>query len=220
MANAILGNYAFRINPSDIHWDYKINATRIDTLGGQVVQVLGATLGDMTVTGYFGQDYKNNIQSWQLAESFATQIRTMMDQQVLPQSAVSLQSDGKGNVVINNQVHQPWTFVYQDGTHDWNYRVLIKKYEDLDGGQMRHSTGKFSYGYRLTLFIVEADTDILTQVAKDDFISKVSTGLGWKQSEYNGNISSADFQKFMAGIGNDPTAYLSGLLTTVKGGSK
>lgn len=212
-----LGPLKWRIAPSSFDWNYSIDTNVIETLGGQVVQVLGATISDLSVTGYFGQDRATKQESWRLAKAFHQKIQSMMDAQVLPQSAVKIANAG-GKVGITNNVHQPWPFSYRDAAHNWDFKVLIKGIAELDGdGSLEHRTGKFSYGYRLTLFVVESGTDQLTQIAKDDFIARLSKGLGWKQSTYNGKLDAQQLQAFIQAAGAPATAYASGLVT---GGSQ
>lgn len=184
MGIANLNGVQFRIDPDSISYDYSIDYAVIDTLGGRVIQVLGATIGDITIQGHFGQDHKNNRLSWQLAETFGVQIRQLMDQQVVPPK-----QGQKGGV------HQPLRFTYLDGVHNWDMKVMIKGYQDLSGdASIEHTSGKFSYGYSLTLFLVEDKTLSLSRVQSDKFIARISKGLGWKETTFgnNGSFNGSD----------------------------
>lgn len=206
MGVAQLGNYTFRLDPDQIHYAYDIDYAVIDTLGGQVVQVLGSTIGDITIAGSFGQDHKNKLESWQLAESFNTAIRSMMDAQTLPTQGVG---------------HQPIRFTYMDGTHNWDFKVLIKGMSDSDGqGSIDHETGKFSYHYTLTLFLVEDSSLTLKKITTDAFISRISNGLGWKASGFNGSASAADAIAFIQSNSSNGTfdGYVTNLLESANGG--
>lgn len=208
MSYAKLGNLQFRIDPDQVHFAYGIDYSIIDTLGGQVIQVLGATLGDLTISGSFGQDHKNRLESWELAEGFHASIRSMIDAQTLPQQG------GKG------PVHQPISFTYMDGIHDWNLKVLIKDIEEGTGqGSIEHKTGKFSYHYTLTLFIVEDSSLKLKKIATDKFISRIANGLGWKPSGYNGAMSLQDAITWITNNSSDGTVqgYLTKLLDQAAG---
>jgi hypothetical protein len=214
MALCQLGNLKWRIAPSAVNWNYQIDANRIETLGGQVVQILGATLSDLTITGYFGDDHGNRKVSWQLAQTFHRSIQGMIDAQTLPAKTVGSGKAIGGPVTDAAVVHAPARFIYQDGKHNWSFQVLIKGITDMDGnGALSHSTGKFSYGYRLTLFIVESNTDQLSKIASDMYIARISNGLGWKQSRFNGAMSAADAQSFLDQNGGSVTAYIDGLVT-------
>lgn len=174
--HARLGNYAFRLDPDQIHYDYTIDYATINTLGGQVIQVLGATIGDITITGSFGQDRgQTRRSSWEIAEQFHTAIKSMIDGQTLRRQG------GQG------PIHQPIRFTYTDGVHDWDFKVLIKGVKDaIDDGAIEHVTGKMSYHYTLTLFLVEDSSLKLQKITTDMFISRISNGLGWKRSGFNG----------------------------------
>lgn len=212
MGIANLNGVQFRIDPDAISYDYSVDYTVIDTLGGRVIQVLGATIGDITIQGHFGQDHKNSRVSWQLAESFGTQIRSLMDQQVLPPKSGQ-----------SGSTHQPLRFTYLDGTHNWDMKVLIKGYQDSDGeGSIEHRSGKFSYGYKLTLFLVEDSTLSLSRVQSDAFISRISKGLGWKEwtqgfagGDFNGSDTLDAAIKFIQDNSTDGTyqGYIAALLT-------
>jgi hypothetical protein len=203
MGIAQLGNYTFRLDPNQIHYAYQIDYTTIDTLGGQVVQVLGSTIGDITIAGQFGQDHKNKRESWQMAESFHATIRAMMDQQVVPPKKPS------------DPIHQPIRFTYHDGVHNWDMKVLIKGISDLNGtGSIEHSNGKYSYGYTLTLFLVEDSSLLLSKINTDKFIARVANGVGWKRNKFNGSQSLQQAIDFIQKHSDDGTfqGYLAALL--------
>jgi hypothetical protein len=204
MATAQLGNLSFRLDPKQVHYAYQIDYATIDTIGGQVVQVLGATLGDLTIVGDFGQDHQNRRESWQLAESFHTSIKAMMDAQTLP-----TQGSGIGFA------HHPIRFTFNSAGMNLDMHVLIKGITDASGtGAIEHSTGKFSYGYMLTLFIVNDATLLLKKVTTDKFISRISSGLGWKSNNFNGSQSLAEALAYIQSNSTDGTfqGYLAGLL--------
>src|SRR4051812_24078460 len=88
----------FRIDPTEISWDFKINTSVTNTVGGRVVQVTGATLSDIIVHGGFGErrdfDTENHPvnrdsnpdhafdhwgASWRLHKRFEFHIRKMME---------------------------------------------------------------------------------------------------------------------------------------------
>lgn len=212
MGIANLNGVQFRIDPDAIAYQYSVDYSVIDTLGGRVIQVLGATIGDITIAGHFGQDHPNQRVSWQLAESFGTQIRALMDQQVLPPKHAR-----------TGGIHQPLRFTYHDGVHNWDMKVLIKSYAESDGaGSIEHRSGKFSYGYKLTLFLVEDSTLNLSRVQSDQFIARISKGLGWKEwvkgfagGDFNGSDTLDAAIKFIQDNSTDGSyqGYIAALLT-------
>jgi hypothetical protein len=189
----------FRIDPQEVAWGFKINTSVTPTVGGRVVQVNGATLEDMTINGLFGEDRSAGVgatppkddphehpgRSWRLAKRFSGQVRLLMDRQ-------SADSN------VHRKMHLPPTFTYPP--KNWKFQVYIKGFADPDGGTITMSTGKFSHGYSLTLFIVQdtssqliqagatnGDLNLARSQAINDYIARISDGIGWKPTKYNGN---------------------------------
>lgn len=203
---ATLGSVAFRLNPSQVSWDYSVDTCVINTVGGRVVQVYGTTLGDMTVQGLFGVDRTTPRESWQLAESFQATIAQMINQQGARPSIAQL------NGTDATPMLQPFRFMYSDDTHHWDFNVYIKSFKDAynPNAGVEHTTGKFSYGYTLTLFIDQDNTGQLVQVAQDQFISRLSDGLGWQRTPYQGHMTIADLQSYLQQ--NSPDGTIHGLI--------
>lgn len=203
---ATLGSLAFRLNPSQVSWDYSVDTCVINTVGGRVVQVYGTTLGDMTVQGLFGVDRANKVESWQLAEAFQTSIAQMINQQGAQPTIAQL------NGTDPTPMMQPFRFLYADGTHNWDFNVYIKSFKDAynPSAGIEHSTGKYSYGYALTLFIDQDNTGQLAKIAQDQFISRLSDGLGWQRTPYQGHMTIADLQNFLEQ--NSPDGTIHGLI--------
>jgi len=44
------------LSPNNVTWDYKLKTNVIDTYGGQVVQVLGVSIENLTIQGFFGSE--------------------------------------------------------------------------------------------------------------------------------------------------------------------
>ncbi len=189
----------FRINPSQIAWSFQVYTNVIETVGGRVVQVTGSALQDLVVAGYFGEDSSLGSStdgtdppgaSWRLAEAFLEQLRAIMDYQSNDTSQTGL-------------MHQPATFSYP--ARGWRWQVYLKAIQEIDGdGAVEHRTGKYSYGYNLTLFPVTngSDTLIKAGTSYDDvsnaqaaaitsYIDRISAGIGWTQTAYNGGIATA-----------------------------
>jgi len=188
---------AFRVDPEQLSWDYKIDANVINTLGGRVVQVLSQTLSDITVQGSYGEDHSlgparhgaddHPGRSWRLAEAFVTKIRDIQRQQV----EYSLLTP------VRRKSAAPAIFSYPP--LGIRFAVYVKSITDPDGGAITHTFGKFSYKYRLSLFVeqdasaqlVKAGTsngylDAKKVQAVQDYIARISEGIGWGASQYNG----------------------------------
>jgi hypothetical protein len=77
MAVMQLGDLRWRVDPTSVDWSFQLDTAVINTLGGQVIQLLGATLSDLTVSGDFGELRGPNHQaSWQLAAAFHPSVRS------------------------------------------------------------------------------------------------------------------------------------------------
>jgi hypothetical protein len=184
----------FRIDPQEIQWQFAIETNVTETLGGRVLQVVGATLGNITIRGEFGEnrtikDAKG--QSWLLAEAFAAKIKDMMGFQ------------SKNNNTPGKETQNPAIFAYPP--RDWRFQVYIVSLDDTDGGSsVNYRTGKFSHGYELTLFIVKDLSPstanagssrgvIKTKAAEaiNSYMNRITDGIGWKRTEFNGPFASS-----------------------------
>lgn len=203
MGSATLGGLTFRIDPSQVSIDYSMNVAVTPTVGGRVVQVHGMTWGDLTIRGLLGQDRANRRESWQLAEDFKASIERMADvQSARPTNAQLLGTDP-------TPMNPPFRFTFNDvgsparghlPAHEWDFNVYVKDLRDVNADStIEHATGKFSYGYTLTLFVVQDNTGKMQQVAQNAFIDRLATGLGWKRTAYNGFLTAADLQAHLGG---------------------
>lgn len=199
---AQLGDVTFRINPQEVSWNFQVFTNPIKTIGGRVVQVTGAALSDITVRGQYGEDHAKSVvwyqqnpkahtdgdkapgRSWRLAEDFTEEIRRLMVLTSPPPTPTGLY-----------QRPVPLRFYYP--ARGWDFQVFIRSVQDDRGGNaVSHQTGKFSYGYVLTLVPVGDNTLQLAgkdaaklQIMKDKAvataIARISDGMGWKQTKFN-----------------------------------
>ena len=185
----------FRIDPQSIDWSFAIKTSVTPTIGGRVVQVMGATLSDITIQGLFGEDRSKAAgagelehpgRSWMLANEFARRIRQIMEKQ-----SIDSTDQGKMNAAP----------VFSFPPLDIKFRVYVKGFNDPDGGAVEYRTGKFSHGYVLTLFVVQdqstalikagANNGVLNKAkaqAINEYIGRISEGIGWEPSQYHGNF--------------------------------
>lgn len=194
---ATLNGIPFRLNPSSIQWGFSIDTNVEETIGGRVVQVIGATLTDMTVSGEYGEkkgyDHakrhlypgRGAMLSWELAEAFLKRVRDMMEKQ----------SEGSRR---QGRMHPPLEFRFPE--FGWHFGVYVKSVSDGKGSQaINHTTGAMAYKYSITLFIVEDRSDDVIMVtgkgtslvsqkkkaAISGYINRISSGVGWKLSPFN-----------------------------------
>jgi hypothetical protein len=121
--------------------------------------------------------------SWELAEQFVSQVRNVMDRQ-------TQDSNDFGRM-------QPPP-VFNFPLKGWRFSVYIKALADPRGGSVFHSPDHFSSEYVLTLFPVSdlsqkivgvGQNGVLAnkrQQAIDAYINRISDGIGWHASQYNG----------------------------------
>jgi hypothetical protein len=179
MGVARLGPHRFRLDPKSISWDFKIHAVDVPAVGGKVVQVLRASLGDMTVTGSFG------VGGWREQEAFLEEMKSIGSKHVEDQKRPS--QDG------------PIRFRYPP--MGWNFLVYLKGFTQPGArGSIQLDDKIVDIPWQLTLFIVE-DNNGLTKVTKDAYIARLAEGIGWKQTKYNGPMSLAEVQETFSGGG-------------------
>lgn len=132
---ATLGDVVWRLNPASIQWGTSVKTAVKLTVGGRVVQVLGAEVSDLTIYGQYGQDVKNSAADgpgigWRLADDFVRKIIALGRQQ----------SNGVNQM---GTMAEPLVFTYPP--KNWHFDVYIKAIEDASGGaNVVHRTGKFS----------------------------------------------------------------------------
>lgn len=204
----------FRIDPESIDYNITVHTSVTQTVGGRVIQILGTSISDVTVQGSIGEahnlgrdtDGEHKGKSWKLAVDFFQSIQEI--QQV--QSTGSTTPGSMGNSTLL----QPVTFLYSP--KGIRFQCYIKSIVDPDGdgsSAVVHKVGRANYRYVLTLFPVQEGSTVLTQAgmsngvldkaraaAIDAYIGRISQGIGWKFTAYNGGSTpsaawEAEFQK-------------------------
>ena len=179
----------FRLDPEAISWTWQVLTSVTETIGGRVIQVIGAYLDDLQISGSFGQDHSTpEGESWRQAEAFLKMVTAIMEHQ----SQDATQQD---------LMHPPAIFTYPP--KNYRFRVYVKALTDADGGNSIVMTpGKFNQRYTLSLFIVQDGSDALVkagttngvfsskqQEAIASYMARISDGIGWHFSLYNGDPS-------------------------------
>jgi hypothetical protein len=159
----------------------------VETIGGRVIQVLGARLEDLTVQGSLGQDHadKTSGESWQQAQAFLATVTAIMEQQSADSNAQAT-------------MHPPAVFSYPP--KGWRWNVYVKSLMDPDGGNsVILAPGRVNQQYALTLFIVNEGAELVaagstetgtlaqqSQAAITQFMARISDGVGWSANKYTG----------------------------------
>jgi hypothetical protein len=190
----------FRIDPESIDYNITVHTSVTQTVGGTVIQLLGTSISDFTVQGSIGEDHTRGRDtdgshkgvSWKLAEQFFQKIQQI--QQVSAQGAST-----PGSAIGSTSI-QPVTFLYSPLSI--RFQCYIKSITDSDGdgsAGVVHKVGRANYRYTLTLFPVQEGSTSLVKAgtsngvldkakaaAIDAYIGRISQGIGWKFTAYNG----------------------------------
>lgn len=192
----------FRIDPEAIDFDVKVHTSVSNNVGGRVIQVLGSSISDVTIQGSIGEDRyrgaprqgEHHGVSWKMAVDFFSRVQGMQ----------MLQTAGANQPGSSNRSGpfflRPATFVYSP--KGLRFQCYIKSIVDPDGdgtAGVVHKVGRANYRYVLSLFpvqegsmgLVKAGTSngVLDQArakAIDAYIARISQGIGWKFTAYNG----------------------------------
>lgn len=203
----------FRIDPESIDYNVKVHTSVINTVGGRVIQVLGSSVSDVTIRGSIGESRalgagsggaEHDGVSWKMAVDFFQRVQGIQ----MIQSAGSNtpgSSSGKGPFFL-----KPATFVYSP--KGLRFQCYVKAIIDPAGdgtAGVVHRVARSNYQYILVLFPVQEGTTDLTTAgmsngvldqakakAVDAYISRISQGIGWKFTAYNGGSTpSAQWEK-------------------------
>lgn len=168
MALATLGGIPMRIDPNSIGWSFQMKIAEHSTVGGKVIQVFGTDLGDMTISGVlgFGDRSKGDTAGWEDMERFRARVQGWADN-------------------ATRQLHPaPVRFLYP--SKKWDFNVYVKAFGGVGGGPIEHSNVNYNPAFTLTLFVAEDATGVVVKGIQDRYISRLMSGIGWKQTKYNG----------------------------------
>jgi hypothetical protein len=199
MAQATLNGVPFRINPESASWDYLVKTAEVATVGGIVVQVLGVDLGDMTIQGSFGSEHNEGgklVGGWPEQQRFLDRMKALAERQALhPELG-------------------PARFMFP--AKGWDYLVLLRSYTEVGQDDAIVATNaNFNPTWQLRLFIVEDNSPVksVQNAAVLQYIARLTAGLGWQQSKYNGPVTQSDVAAYLAGV---PVPDVATLLQGVK----
>lgn len=178
MGLATFNGRAFRIDPTTVSWEFQLRVNVVDTVGGRVVQVYGSGTGDMNITGQFG------VGGWQEQTAFLEQMKALADAQA-----------AKGAII--NQGFEPVRFTY--APKGWDFLVYLKDFIAPDvGTSVGYDNRIINPKWNLTLLVVENNLG-LSKAAQDAFIARISAGIGWQQTKFNGPMDASTVQDTLAG---------------------
>ncbi len=212
----------FRIDPDSIDYNVKVHTSTTDTVGGRVIQVIGASISDVMIQGSIGEAHNRGPGtngehagvSWKMAVDFFARIQAM--QQLQSAGANVPGAAGK----YAPYMLRPVTFVYSP--KGLRFQCYVKAIVDPDGdgtAGVVHKVGRSNYRYVLSLFPVQEGSADLTKAgtsngvldqararAIDAYIARISQGIGWKFTAYNGGSTpSAQWEKEFKNSHKDAT---------------
>lgn len=213
----------FRIDPESIDYNVKVHTSVTNTVGGRVIQVLGSHVSDVTIRGSIGESHalgagkggaEHDGVSWKMALDFFQRVQAF---QMLQSAGANTpgSTTGKGAFFL-----KPATFVYSP--KGLRFQCYIKAIIDPAGdgtAGVVHRVARSNYQYVLVLFPVQEGTSELTKAgtsngvldqararAVDAYISRISQGIGWKFTAYNGGSTpSAPWEKDFQSTHKDAT---------------
>lgn len=158
MGIALLGGEAFSTDPESIRWNFRVKAPRTRTIGGQVIQITGLHISDMTVIGKFGAE--TSVDPWQEYNLFRAKIKDWV------------------NTLQHDAALTPLRFVWPP--RGWDFGVYVKAFTPIT-----HSNTNIAPQFQLTLFLSDG-TNSIAKGIKDLYMKRLMDGIGWKQTAYNG----------------------------------
>jgi hypothetical protein len=170
---AYIDGIPFRVNPRSVSWPYSIKFSTSKTMGGKVVQLYGITMGDLVIEGVFGAGGPDEQQAF--FERLVDIIETQM-----PSGPTS--------------APRPVRFHWPE--RGWDFWCYVKSFMQSNASTSIYATNKnFNPPYRLVMFVQEDNGD-LVKAARDSaaaaYIARLSAGMGWKQSEWNGPMGTLE----------------------------
>lgn len=162
MGDATFGGWNFRVDPESVRYSYKPKINSKANIGGKVVQVFGVTISDIVLAGSFGLGGREEQQRF-LAQMI---------------SVAQSQAD--------NPSVTPQRFVWPD--RGWNIPCWLKSYaEGASQASVVGAPEMFSLKWQLTL--VPESGGSLAGYATTQLVDRMSQGIGWTKSAFNGPIN-------------------------------
>lgn len=127
---ATLDDVPFDVDPHSVTWDYEIHVADKPFLGGKVIQVYGASIGNITVTGKFGG---GDLLTKQL--DFLERMKTI------------------GRQRLNNVTLPPSRFQWPE--QGWDMSVMLRSVQ-----QIVHAPEVFAPDWEIVLFPIEGSDSL------------------------------------------------------------
>lgn len=177
---ASLNGVSFRNNPTALSWDYSVKLASIKTIGGKVTQLYGTKMGDLTIAGQFA--------SIEEQDEWFRRVKTIID------SHAPTNSNPRPN---------PVRFFWPE--RRWDFMVYVKSFRQEGAStSVSASNDVFAPKWNMTMMVDSDNGDILRvvqQSAEAAYLRRITAGLGWQQTEWNGPLRDDEFQQVLQGRG-------------------
>ena len=159
-ATARLGPLTFAVDPLGVKWNFRMRVNEHETVGGRVIQVSGTDLGDMTVRATMGNGFSADQQGWEALARFRTDVEDLAEASARDRNP---------------------TYRFTVPVMNWAFDVQIKSFSPVV-----YSNESDSPEFTMILFIVQDVTGRVVRGVQDRYIERLTKGIGWARSEYNG----------------------------------
>lgn len=178
---ATIDGVQFAVDPTSVSWGYRTKVSVQETIGGKVIQILGVDMTDLVVQGTFG---KHGVERQKV---FLEHLRSIAERQVTRHD----NNEGAGPVLFN------WP---ETG---WSFWVYLKGVLQAGTSMTRQRTVEdHAPRYQITFSVYQDNGDIVAAAetsAQIQFITGLTQGLGWQQTEWNGPGGVEDLEETLAG---------------------
>ncbi len=179
MSKAIIDGVEFPVNPDDVRWDYSVKLATHPTIGGKVIQLYGWKMGDLMVSGSFGDITRQ--------AAFFEHLKGVADKQT-PN--------------LDRLVPQPVRFTW--AARNWDFWVYLRGVTQMGASvSIEANESIFAPKYQMRLFVAEDNGSIVkaaSGAAQVAYINRLTAGLGWQKSSWNGPLDLEDLAAQMQGL--------------------
>lgn len=177
---ATLDGVPFFVDPTSISWGYSVKLSDTKTIGGKVIQIFGVKMGDLVVGGTLGANGPERQREW------FSKVKAMADKQV---------------PVPSNPSPTPVRFAWPE--RQWDFMVYIKSMVQVGSPTTIQATvDNVAPKFTLTMVVVHDNGSILRAAegaAKTAYLTRLTAGMGWRQSEWNGPQNFEDVRSVLQG---------------------
>ncbi len=178
--SASLAGIPFDVDPTGVEWDYSVKSSATKTVGGKVIQIYGVRMGDITVTGTFGN---NGVER---QRNFFDKISPFVDGQV---------------PTFMNPAPAAIPFLWPE--RGWALNVYVKSLQQPGAGVSIQNTVKsIAPGFQLVLFPESGNSDVIAAVANSvqaQYLSRITDGMGWRSTKWNAAVGAEDLSTALEG---------------------